>query len=149
MIEVVPAKPSHVNRLAKNMRSIDVLECHIMGHTPKQALRNGLLGSTVAWTVMIDGQPEAMMGATPVSFIEGRGRPWLLMSEIAAKKAVALVRLSRVYTEAMHRHYPILQNWIHADNEKTIRWLARLGYAVGSVDVIRGHPMRPFVRLKE
>lgn len=146
MIEVVPALPRHVNTIAKRMRNIDVLECQIMGHTPKEALRTGLLGSTLAWTVMIDGRPEAMMGATPISFVEGRGRAWLLMTDIAAKKAVTLVRLGRIYTEAMHRHYPLLENWIHADNVKTIRYLSRLGYAIGSVDVIRGHPMRPFVR---
>lgn len=146
MIEVVPARPIHVNTLAKRMRRIDVLECHIMGHSPKEALRTGLLGSTIAWTVMIDGRPEAMMGATPVSFVEGRGRPWLLMTDIAERKAITLVRLGRIYTDAMHRHYPLLENWIHADNDRTIRYLTRLGYAIGSVDVIRGHPMRPFVR---
>jgi hypothetical protein len=128
------------------MRAIDVLECHIMGHSPKDALRTGLLGSSVAWVVMIDGRPEAMMGATPISFIEGRGRAWLLMTDVAERHAVTLVRLGRIYTEAMHRHYPMLENWVHADNTKAIRWLTRLGYAVGAVDVIRGHPMRPFVR---
>lgn len=146
MIEVVPAKPRHIGTLARRMRAIDVLECHIMGHSPKDALRTGLLGSSVAWVVMIDGRPEAMMGATPISFIEGRGRAWLLMTDVAERHAVTLVRLGRIYTEAMHRHYPMLENWVHADNTKAIRWLTRLGYAVGAVDVIRGHPMRPFVR---
>lgn len=146
MIEVVPALPRHVNSIAKRMRNIDVLECHIAGHSPKEALRTGLLGSTIAWTVMIEGRPEAMMGATPISFIEGRGRAWLLMTDVAQRHAVTLVRLGRLYTDALHRHYPILENWVHADNPTAIRWLSRLGYAVGSVDVIRGHPMRPFVR---
>ena len=146
MIEVVPAKPSHVGTLARRLREIDKLECQIMGHTPKEALRTGLLGSTIAWTVMIDGQPEAMMGATPISFVEGRGRAWLLMTDVAQRHAVTLVRLGRIYTEALHRHFPILENFIHADNVRTIRYLSRLGYAIGSVDVIRGHAMRPFVR---
>ena len=146
MIEVVPARPSHIGTLARRMREIDVLECQIMGHSAKTALRTGLLGSTIAWTVMIDGRPEAMMGATPINFMEGRGRPWLLMTDVAQKHAVTLVRLGRIYTQALHRHYPILENWVHDDNTTAIRWLARLGYAVGSVDVIRGHPMRPFIR---
>lgn len=149
MIEVVPAKPQHVGTLARRMRAIDVLECQIMGHTAKEALRAGLLGSTIAWTVMIDGRPEAMLGATPISFMEGRGRPWLLMTDVAQRHAVALVRLGRIYTEHLHRHYPILENLIHANNDRTIRYLSRLGYAIGSVDVIRGHPMRPFVRLRQ
>lgn len=117
-----------------------------MGHSPKEAMRTGLLGSTIAWTVKVDGTPEAMMGATPVSMLEGRGRPWLLMTDVAAKQHRAIMRLGRIYTQALQRHYPVLENWIHADNASTIRWLTRLGYQVGSVDVIRGMPMRPFVR---
>jgi hypothetical protein len=128
------------------MRDIDRAECEIMGHSPKAALRTGLLGSSISWTVKIDGRPEAMMGATPLCFVEGRGRPWLLMTDVAVKHAVSLVRLGRIYTEAMHRHYQILENWVHADNAVAIRWLSRLGYAVGPVDVIRGAPLRPFVR---
>jgi hypothetical protein len=96
--------------------------------------------------VKIDGRPEAMMGAAPLNILEGRGHAWLLMTDVAAAHSIALVRLGRIYTAAFHRHYAILQNWIHADNDKTIRWLSRLGYVVGPVDVMRGQPMRPFVR---
>jgi hypothetical protein len=146
MIEIVPARPNHTGTIASRMREIDRLECWAVGHSPKDALRLGILASTVVWTAKVDGRPEAMFGATPLSFIEGRGRPWLLMTDDAMKHRSALLRLGRVYTEAIHRHYPILQNWVHAENEVAIRWLARLGYAIGSVDVMRGVPMRPFVR---
>lgn len=146
MTELVPALPRHINRIAKNMRQIDVLECQIMGRTPKQALRTGLLVSTIAWTIMVDGEPEGMLGVSPVSMIEGKGTPWMLMTERGGKLSKDLVRLGRLYTEHMHKHFPLLENWVHGDNTRTIRWLTRLGYAVGSVDVIRGHPMRPFVR---
>lgn len=146
MIEVVPAKPQHIATIARRIRAIDKLECETFGHSPKSALRMGLMGSTIAWTVMIDGRPEAMMGAAPVSMVGSMGRPWLLMTDVAGRQAVTLVRLGRIYTAAMHRHYATLENWVHADNVKTIRWLSRLGYAVGPVDVIRGQPMRPFIR---
>lgn len=131
------------------MRKIDAAECAIMGHTPKGALRTGLLASTLAWTALIDGRPEAMFGVTPFSVVEGRGTPWLLMTDTAGAKHVSLLRLARIYLEAMQRHYMILENYIHADNHRTIRWLARLGFAVGPVDVIRSQPMRPFVRHRE
>lgn len=117
-----------------------------MGHSPKGALRTGLLGSTIAWVVKIDGRPEAMFGATPISIVEGRGRPWLLMTDVAEKQHRALMRLGLIYTQIMQFNYPVLENWVHAENAKTIRWLTRLGYTVGSVDVIKGMPMRPFTR---
>lgn len=146
---MVPARAKHVNTIANRLREIDVLECAVMGHSPKGALRTGLLGSTVAWTVLIDGHPEAMMGASPISITEGRGRPWLLMTDVAARQMVSLVRLGARYTYAMHQQYPLLENWIHADNTRSMRWLARLGYTIGATDVIRGQPMRRFVRARE
>lgn len=146
-LEVVAARPIHVGPIASRMRTIDVLECMVAGHTPRQALRAGLLGSTICWTVKVDGRPEAMFGACPVSEIEGRGRVWLLMTSDAEKHHKALVRLGYIYTEALHRHYPVLENFVHAHNDSAIRWLARLGYAIGRVDVIAGVPMRGFVRV--
>jgi len=146
MIEVVPARPQHIGTLACRLREIDKRECRAMGSTVKDALRTGLVGSSLVWTVKIDGRPEAMMGATPISLLEGTGRPWMLMTDVAARQRKALLRLGVIYTDAMHRHYEVLDNWVHAENTTSIRWLARLGYAVGAVDAIRGEPMRRFYR---
>lgn len=146
MIEIVPARLSHVGPIALAMRDIDRLECMVWGHSPKEALRNGLMASTVAWTALIDGKPQAMFGASTVSFLDGIGRPWLLMTDEAVRHQKSLVRLGRIYTDAIHRHYAHLENWVHCDNAAAIRWLSRLGFAVGGVEVIRGHPMRPFIK---
>ena len=148
MIEVVMARRSHVNYIANNMAAIDRLECSVFGHSPKDALRFALVTSLIAWTVMIDGKPEAMMGANTLSLIEGSGRPWLLMTDVAHRHAVALLRLGRIYTEAIHSQYRFLHNWVHADNDKAIRWLSRLGFVVGAVEVLRGQPIRPFSKVR-
>jgi len=146
MIEIIPAQFKHINSIANRMREIDRLECRVVGHTPKEALRAGLFGATIAWVALVDGQPEAMFGASTISLIHGSGRPWMLMTDEAARHHVALLRLGRIYTAALHRHYAVLHNWVHARNETSIRWLTRLGFGVGSVEVMRGEPMRPFVR---
>lgn len=146
MIEVVPARMTHIGPIATRMRAIDQLECRAWGHSPKQALRLGLMASTIAWTVMINDRAEAMFGASTVSLLDSRGRPWLLMTDEAMKHQKAIVRFGRIYTEAIQRHYVTLENWVHVDNAAAIRWLSRLGFAVGGVEVIRGHPMRPFIR---
>lgn len=146
MIEIVPTRMTHVGPVATRMRIIDRIECAAFGHTPKTALRNGLLGSAMAWTALIDDRPEAIFGVCTTSLLEGTGQPWMLMTDEALRHSVALLRFGRIYTEAIQRHYALLHNWVHADNGPSIRWLTRLGYAVGSVDVINGHPMRPFIR---
>jgi len=146
MIEIVPAQYKHINSIANRMRDIDQLECWIFGHSPKQALRQGLASATIAWTALVDGRPEAMFGARTLSLIDGSGCPWMLMTDEAVRQRRALLRFGRIYTEALHRHYALLHNWVHARNETSIRWLARLGYGIGGVEVMRGEPMRPFVR---
>lgn len=148
MIEVIPARPQHVGPIANRMREIDALECLLLhGMSPKEALRWGLIHGSSAWTVKINGKPEAMFGVVSASMMEGRGRVWLLMTDEAASSRKALVRLGARYTEAMHRHFTILENYVHADNEVAARWLSRLGYVVGHLDTIRGVPVRPFYRV--
>ncbi len=147
MIEVKAARPQHVGPIATRMREIDREECASSGMSGKDALRYGLLYSETAWTVLVDGRPEAMFGVVPVSLLEGRGHVWLLMTDDAMKQHRAIVRLGKRYTEALHRHYRILSNRVHARNDPAIRWLTHLGFFVGAVDVIRGRPMRDFTRI--
>ncbi len=144
MIEIVPASPAHIGVIATRMRDIDALECWIAGHSPKAALRAGLRGSISVFTAKIDGRPEGMFGVTTTSFVNGEGAIWLLGTDVLAKHGKAMVRLGRIYTRSMLDHYSLLHNRVHADNDKAIRWLARLGFVIGPVDVIRGHPMREF-----
>jgi hypothetical protein len=145
-IEIVGARPGHVGTIANRMRPDDVLECSMVGMSPKQALRNGLLGSTIAWTAKVDGRPEAMFGAVPLSMVEGRGRVWMLGTPEVERHAKSLMRLAWVYTDALHDHFPILENFVPARNDRVLRWLSRLGFAIGPVDVYNGHAIRGFVR---
>jgi len=145
--EVVMARPTHVGPIATRIRAIDEIECNVGGMTAKEALRYGLAHSETVWTVKVDGRPEAMFGVTLVSLLEGRGRIWMLMTDEGARHHRAIVRFGRIYTEALQRHYAILENYVHARNDPAIRWLTRLGFAVGPVDVIRGQPMRYFTRM--
>ena len=148
MIEVVPASPAHVGTLANRMREIDRAECAVFGRTPKEALRLSLRSASCAWTAKVDGRAEAMFGAASLSAIDGIGSPWLLMTDVAVAHARALVELGRDYSDAMQARFRRLENWVHADNAVAIRWLTRLGYAIGPVDVINGHPMRSFARFR-
>lgn len=147
MIEVVAARPTHIGPIATKMRAVDVQECLFVKQTPKEALRHGLQTSETCWTVLLDGKPVAMFGVVPTSVIEGRGRVWMLMTNAAMTKRRAILRLGHRYTEALQRHYRILDNYVHADNDAAIRWLSRLGFVVSGIDVIRGAPVRYFVRL--
>jgi len=146
MIEIVASRPTHVGPIATKMRAADVKECLFSQLTPKGALRLGLQVSETCWTTLVDKVPVAMFGVVPTSVMEGRGRVWMLMTNDAMTHRRAIVRLGRLYTEALQRHYRILDNYVHAENDAAIRWLARLGFVVGPIDVIRGQPVRYFMR---
>lgn len=146
MIEVVPASAAHIGTIGTRMREIDKIECSWAGHTPKDALRLGLRSSLVAFTVKVDGRAEAMFGVVTTSFLYGEGAIWMLLTDVGEKQHKALVRLGKLYTDSFMRHYNLLRNYVHADNHKAIRWLTRLGFVVGPVDVIRSQPMREFHR---
>lgn len=141
---MVPARPNHIGTIANRMQDIDKLECLVGNKSPKEALRHGLRHSISCYTVKIDGRPEAMFGVLTTSFIYGEGAPWLLLTDVGAKQHRALVRLGYRYTRAMFDHYSLLHNRVHADNVKAIRWLSRLGFAIGPVDVVNGQPVRKF-----
>lgn len=145
-IEIVSARQTHIGPIAARIREIDRLECEIAGGTPKDMMRVGLMNGEVAFTALVDGRPEAMFGVIPTCMVEGRGRVWMLMTDDAMTHRRAILRFGVIYTAALHRYYAVLENHVHARNDAAIRWLSRLGYAVGPVDVVKGHPMRYFVR---
>lgn len=146
MIEFVPASPAHIGTLAARMREIDRLECSLMGHSPKEALRMSMRYSTLAYTAKVDGRAEAMFGVSTVSLLTGEGSPWLLMTDAGAKQAKALVRDGRRYSVLFQTVFPTLRNLVHADNHVAIRWLRRLGYGIGGTVEMSGHRMLLFER---
>lgn len=135
---VVPAHPSHVNRLANRMRAIDRAECAAVGHTPKAALVVSLRGSSLAWTVFADDRPVAMFGVMAISVLEGKGAPWLLGTDEIVQGARQFIRWGMPFVREMQREFPHLVNMVGAENDKALRVLRFLGFAVDEESVIIG-----------
>ena len=129
---VVPASPDHIPHLAENMRPADRREVMAAyGHTPEQALRGSLKRSQIAWTLMIGDAPAAMGGAAAASIVSFTGRPWLLATPaMDSAPRTLLARWSRLYVGEMLRLFPRLENWVHAENRQSLRWLAWCGFAI-------------------
>lgn len=114
------------------MREADVREVGASGHTPKQALRLGLMASTWALTAKVDGRPEAMLGLVPVSALTGEGCPWMLGTPEVYRHGRALLRHGPAIVERMLDSTPHrLANKVGAFNEPAIRLLRRLGFSIG------------------
>lgn len=113
------------------MRTADRIECHALGRTPKEGLRIGLRMSIKPLTVLIDGRPEAMMGAVPMSLIGGKAIVWMLATDEVHGHARAFALLGPRVIADMLATFRELENIVSADNARAIRFLAHMGFHVG------------------
>jgi len=132
------------------MRADDVIECAAMGHSPKQALRAGLTASTLCFTALVDGRPEAMFGLVVISALGGEGTPWMLGTDAIYDHPRALLRWGPRFVAAMLASTPVLANMVAVRNGRAVRMLRRWGFdlaketiPVGGVDFIAFRIERP------
>lgn len=149
MIDLVPASPAHVGRIAARMRDEDVRECRAFARTPKNALRLGLRSSIVSITALVDGSPHAMLGIAPLNVMENIGRPWMLGTEDVMKHGRDLLTFGPLILEQFHRYFARLENLVSVENRKAIRLLDRWGFEVkDDVSTLRGVDFVTFTKSK-
>lgn len=145
MIELVRASPAHVGVIANRMRAADIEEAKAFGHSPKQALRLGIMGSSEAWTAKIDGRPEAMFGLVIVSALDGFARPWFLGTDAVYANGRAMLSTGRRITGRWLDSNRRLENLVSASNLRAIRLLGRWGFTIeDDAMIVGGIPFHKF-----
>lgn len=127
------------------MRDIDRIECAALGRSPKQALRQGLIASTEAWTAKLDGIPHAMFGIVHTSLIDREAMPWFLGSDETYRHPREML----IFGTRLVAHWldssELLSNVIMTANVRAIRLLKRWGFTVGDEErMIGGHAFLDF-----
>lgn len=130
-VDLVQSHPSHIGRLACNMREMDQVECRAMGHDPKAALRSARRRSLWSLTVMADGAPIAMLGLAALNLVEGTGVPWFLGTDAVYKQGRSFLVKGSAVIAHMRQTTPTLVNLVSVDNTPAIRLLQRWGFAIG------------------
>ena len=144
-VELVASSPAHIGTIAARMRAVDVLEAAAMGHSPKEALRLGLRGSTHCYTAKVDGRAEAMFGLVVKSALGGEGTPWMLGTEAVYRQPRAFLRCAPGILNLFFDSTPRLSNLVAVENDRAIRMLRRLGFQLGEgVIFISGVRFLPF-----
>lgn len=111
------------------MREADVIEVWLSSHkTPHQAVKEGFEMSVQAWTIIEDGAPIGMFGVSSVAVLGNMGIPWLLGTDAMLTIKKQFVRESMKYLNELHKLYPRLVNFVHAENVASLRWLMWLGF---------------------
>lgn len=137
-VEIVSADANHVGPIAAHMRKIDALEAAAFGHSPLEALQLGLMASRVAWTALVDGVPQVMLGVVTGSLLERTGRPWMLGTDAVRKHVRYIAAMGPVMVEAMQYGYDRLENVVAADNVAAVRMLLWLGFEIGPPSRMQG-----------
>lgn len=136
MIEMRDARPEDAEAI--RFRAVDWRECwgFALSGPRAAAQRAGR-----AWTVTMDGRPVAMFGCErhPILSV---GRPWMLGSEELDDVPLLAWRRSRAVVAMMRRDVDLLENYIAPENERSIAWLARLGFSIDPPRPV-GALMRP------
>lgn len=130
MVEIVPASRAHIGRIANRLRAADRLECTAMGYEPKHALRMALAQSSEAFTVKIDGEPEAMFGLVVTSALNGTGKPWMLGSDLLYRHPREMLKGGSFFLSRWLLGTPHLSGLVAACNHRAIRVLRRWGFHV-------------------
>lgn len=146
-ISITPAHHWQAIDLAPRLREADKKEVYASsGMNPEDALTESLLISDInmCWCAMLDGVPEIMWGVSHVT--DEIGGVWLLGSDRISEIPRRFIREARHYIEVMHEKYPVLTNYVHTDNIKSLMWLSLLGFHIGGQEPY-GHLGQKFRRI--
>lgn len=100
--------------------------------------------STRSWLILDrTGLPIGVFGVAPHG-APGLGIAWLMGTEGIEGEALSVARQTRRYVSEMHRHYPVLWNYIDARNELSLRWLEWSGFSIVDAHLNHGPQGRLF-----
>lgn len=147
-VQIVPARHSHIGRIARHMREIDAEECQAFGRSPKEALRAGIASSEKVWTALVDGKPEAMFGVVIFSVLTGEAAPWFLGTDEVYRHGRELLMWGPGMIDRMCDSRMTLRNLVSCRNSRAIRLLKRWGFQIGGeVITSAGVEFFPFERV--
>lgn len=118
--------------LAERLRELDVKELRAGGRSDvEKALRD--CAATPGWvaTLVWKGEPAAILGLSRgKSTLAPYGVPWLLGTTSLYTMGRVFWTESKRVLYAMQEEYDVLQNYVWAGSEDSIRWLRKLGFQV-------------------
>lgn len=118
-----------VEQVATDMREADRIEVMAAaGHTPIDALKSGVKMSQYTSAVIIDNHVVAVMGLVLPTTISNWGVPWMLGTNRLFRHPRVLIRWGHIVVSEMMDKVDVLQNYVHVENTRSMRWLHHLGF---------------------
>lgn len=145
---LVPALREHIQPVCDHVRQKDADEIYAVGGwTVRECLEWGFDNSLYVSTILMDGEPVAILGVTPYTLTSQIGVPWLIASTKTAEIPVQFLRISRRYVKAIVMQFPRLINYVDERHSEAIRYLEAVGFEVSEPEPY-GHLNLPFRRFE-
>lgn len=133
-METIKATIAHVKEMAPIVREADRIEIFAAtGETPKEALLGSLERSSMAKTMLADGEIIGMFGLVPVSILSSVTIAWFISTDNLEKYKIAFARDCRKNRKNLYglkTHYDILINYVDARYKTSLMWLQWLGFTI-------------------
>lgn len=140
---MVTALPEHVEDMYPFIRKIDQFECACMGETPRAAMLRALDKDDVTLTALDpEGVPFAMLG---VGQVLGQAYIWCLGTDGVIDNGWQFLKSSRRWTQILTKHYGVTFNYVHEDNDVSIRWLKFCGAKFLKRLIFNNQPFYEFI----
>ena len=143
MLTIHPLTFDRIVPVAANLCAADLRELDAAGIADATAmLRDALPLCSWAEDARWDGRSIAIYGVRPHN---EAGVPWMLTTmhmEHAERAAVARASVRAV--RRMQSEHALLVNWVHAENERAIRFIRWLGFKVNEIPAGNGGQFRKF-----
>lgn len=137
MVEHRAVAPGDVVELVVKMRQADIEELEAMGIQDfVKEINASVARSAFCRAYTVDGELACIVGVVPAGgLFDPYGIPWMLGTDVVTCNQRALMRTCRPYIRLMLQAYPVLFNYVHAENHRAVRWLKCVGFTL--------HPAEP------
>jgi hypothetical protein len=139
--------------IAAHLRNEDLIELRSSDNVrpPYRLLMEGIgFSKDDCWTIeALNGDIIAIFGAADLG--NGVGSVWLLGTNKIKKIKGEFLRHSRFWVEKLQDKYPVLTNYIFAENYVHLKWIKWLGFTIiRKIDNYGtlGLPFYEFIRIK-
>jgi hypothetical protein len=147
-IIVVETEPEHVRYLGANLRDREIQLGSKVGFPAHRALWRIYKKSIICKTVFVNGMVVAIFGLTG-SIMGKTGRPWFVACPFVEGYPLKLAFRYRSEVKNMLKYFPVLEDYVDINDEKTIRLLGLIGFkfekqnrAVGQANFVRATLVR-------
>lgn len=134
--------------LAKRLREADLKEIHAIGETEvAHSLLRGVQSPDPCYVAVdANDNPHVIFGTVPspdplIGFV------WMMASDEISTHWIQLLRETKPWINTLSKHYEILANAVHADNQVHIKWLRWAGFSLLRKFELNGSLFYEFARL--